>query len=87
MLHTGGTISTPAQARRRVALARPGRRGGRDASVMAQALREMPSQRRPSETVIPGLLDGLANVDRLAGRWMRNRGRRATVARLAYARE
>jgi predicted glycosyltransferase len=61
--------------------------GRRDAQVMARALRELPAQRQPSETVIPGLLDGLANVDKLAGRWMNSRGRRGTVAHLAYARE
>jgi predicted glycosyltransferase len=44
--------------------------GVRDASVMAAALRHLPNQRRPSEVVVPGLLDGLDNVDRLARRWL-----------------
>jgi predicted glycosyltransferase len=44
--------------------------GVRDASVMAAALRHLPKQRRPSEVVVPGLLDGLDNVDRLARRWL-----------------
>jgi predicted glycosyltransferase len=34
-------------------------RGRRDPLVMAQALRALPRQRRPSEVYIPGLLDGL----------------------------
>jgi predicted glycosyltransferase len=34
-------------------------RGRRDPLVMAQALRALPEQRRPSEVYIPGLLDGL----------------------------
>ena len=42
----------------------------RDATVMAAALRHLPAQRRPSEVVVPGLLDGLDNVDRLARRWL-----------------
>ena len=45
--------------------------GPRQARVMAAALRALPQQARPSETVLPGLLDGLANVDRLAGQLMR----------------
>ena len=44
--------------------------GIRDATVMAAALRHLPAQRRPSEVVVPGLLDGLDNVDRLARRWL-----------------
>jgi len=59
--------------------------GVRDATVMAAALRHLPSQRRPSEVVVPGLLDGLDNVDRLARRWLdrpaseRKPARRLTV--------
>jgi predicted glycosyltransferase len=44
--------------------------GTRNARAMAQALRALPSQPRPSEVVVPGLLDGLANVDRLAKQLM-----------------
>ena len=42
--------------------------GGRDAWAMATALRHLPQQQRPSDVVVPGLLDGLMNVNRLAGR-------------------
>jgi len=48
--------------------------GTRDAKVMATALRHLPQQRRPSEVVVPGLLDGLDNVDRLVRQWL-GRGR------------
>jgi predicted glycosyltransferase len=44
--------------------------GPRSPREMAAALRELPSQRRPSEVVMPGLLDGLANIDRMVGRLM-----------------
>ncbi|MDA0702437.1 MAG: glycosyltransferase [Proteobacteria bacterium] len=42
--------------------------GPRDPRVMATALRHLPQQPRPSEVVIPGLLDGLENVNRLVAR-------------------
>jgi predicted glycosyltransferase len=45
--------------------------GERDPHVMATALRHLPQQRRPSEVVVPGLLDGLDSVERLAGKWLR----------------
>jgi predicted glycosyltransferase len=32
---------------------------GRDPAVMAQALRALPAQNKPSDVVVPGLLDGL----------------------------
>ncbi len=57
--------------------------GVRDATVMAAALRHLPNQRRPSEVVVPGLLDGLDNVDRLARRWL---DRPATERKVASAR-
>jgi len=44
--------------------------GARDAAQMAAALRHLPEQRRPSEVVVPGLLDGMDNVHRLARRWL-----------------
>jgi predicted glycosyltransferase len=44
--------------------------GLRDVRHMAQALRQMPVQKLPSEEVIPGLLDGLDNVHRLTRRWL-----------------
>ncbi len=39
--------------------------GVHDARTMITALRHLPQQRRPSEVIVPGLLDGLANVNRL----------------------
>jgi predicted glycosyltransferase len=42
----------------------------RNARAMAEALRALPGQARPSQVVVPGLLDGLGNVDRLAARLM-----------------
>jgi predicted glycosyltransferase len=44
--------------------------GRRDVRMMAQALRHLPNQKLPSEVVIPGLLDGLDNVQRLIRRWL-----------------
>jgi predicted glycosyltransferase len=44
--------------------------GARDARQMAAALRHLPTQQRPSEVVMPGLLDGMDNVNRLARRWL-----------------
>jgi predicted glycosyltransferase len=40
---------------------------GCDPDAMVRALRALPHQNRPSEVVVPGLLDGLDNVDRLVG--------------------
>jgi predicted glycosyltransferase len=42
--------------------------GVRDACAMATALRQVPQQQAPSDVIIPGLLDGLENVNRLAER-------------------
>jgi predicted glycosyltransferase len=39
-----------------------------NATVMATALRHLPQQARPSSRIIPGLLDGLKNVNLLADR-------------------
>ncbi len=52
--------------------------GVRDVGAMIDALRMLPRQKRPSEIVVPGLLDGLPNVNRLMTRHlarprMRNR--------------
>jgi predicted glycosyltransferase len=44
--------------------------GRRDVRLMASALRRLPAQKQPSEVVIPGLLDGLDNVQRLIERWL-----------------
>jgi len=37
---------------------------------MAAALRALPRQSRPSEVVVPGLLEGLKNVSRLVAPWI-----------------
>ena len=50
--------------------------GDRDAWAMATALRQLLQQRRPSDVVVPGLLDGLENVNRLAGRVLNRKKRR-----------
>ena len=42
----------------------------RDPAVMAAALRALPQQKRPSEVVVPGLLEGLVNVNRLIEPWL-----------------
>lgn len=44
--------------------------GVRDHHAMATALRQLPQQAPPSSVVVPGLLDGLENVNRLAGRYL-----------------
>jgi predicted glycosyltransferase len=41
-----------------------------DATVMATALKHLSQQPPPSESIVPGLLDGLENVQRLANRAM-----------------
>jgi predicted glycosyltransferase len=41
-----------------------------DPRVMAAALRALPRQQRPSEVVVPGLLEGLQNVSRLVAPWI-----------------
>jgi len=45
--------------------------GNYDPAVMAAALRNLPRQPQPSEIVIPGLLEGLDNLDRLVQPWLR----------------
>ncbi len=47
--------------------------GRRDPKTMATALRHLPQQSRPTSVVVPGLLDGLPNVNRLAQRWLEQR--------------
>jgi hypothetical protein len=37
---------------------------------MAAALRALPRQNRPSEVIVPGLLEGLPNVSRLVAPWI-----------------
>jgi predicted glycosyltransferase len=43
---------------------------GRDPRTMAAALFQLAQQPPPSTVVIPGLLDGMASVDRLARKWL-----------------
>jgi predicted glycosyltransferase len=50
----------------------------RDPRIMATALRDLPQQRLPSEVVVPGLLDGLENVNRLTNQWL-SRGREPAI--------
>jgi predicted glycosyltransferase len=58
---------------------------GRDPQVMAVALRRLTNQPPPSSAVIPGLLDGMDNVDRLAQKWL-DRGRAPRMAMRASLR-
>jgi len=44
--------------------------GNYDPAVMAAALRALPRQQRPSEVIVPGLLEGLTNVSRLVAPWL-----------------
>jgi predicted glycosyltransferase len=44
--------------------------GTYDPAVMAAALRLLPRQHRPSDIVVPGLLEGLDNVGRLVAPWI-----------------
>ncbi len=44
--------------------------GTRPAANMVTALRQLPQQGRPSDVIVPGLLDGLANVNRLVDGWL-----------------
>ncbi len=59
--------------------------GSYDPKAMAAALRALPAQKTPSEVVVPGLLEGLANVSRLVAPWIDPREEEATdlVARIA----
>jgi predicted glycosyltransferase len=41
-----------------------------DPRMMAAALLQLSQQPRPSSVVVPGLLDGMANVNRLAQKWL-----------------
>jgi hypothetical protein len=51
---------------------------------MATALRQLMQQPRPSQVVVPGLLDGLDSVNRLAQKWLL-RGKRP-IAEVAFSR-
>ncbi|MEM7169142.1 MAG: glycosyltransferase [Pseudomonadota bacterium] len=54
--------------------------GERNPLAMATALRHLPQQARPSETVVPGLLDGRENVKKLARQWLSRRRRPLALA-------
>ncbi|MFQ5785734.1 MAG: glycosyltransferase family protein [Alphaproteobacteria bacterium] len=54
--------------------------GRRDPFAMATALRHLPQQRPPSETVVPGLLDGFVNLNRLVALSLAGRQKREGVA-------
>ena len=56
-----------------------------DWRVMATALRHLPQQGLPSETVLPGLLDGLDNVNRLVDLAIARRARRTAGDRVVVA--
>lgn len=49
--------------------------GVRDVQTIATALRNLPQQPLPSQTVVPGLLDGRQNVTKLAQQWLERRQR------------
>ena len=53
-----------------------------DPQQMAAVLRGLPQQRRPSEVVVPGLLEGLENVNRLAAPLLAQRHAGTARARL-----
>jgi predicted glycosyltransferase len=59
---------------------------GRDPQVMATALRRLANQPPPSSAVIPGLLDGMLNVNRLAKKWL-DRDRTPQLAMRARTRQ
>jgi predicted glycosyltransferase len=52
---------------------------GHDPQTMANALRHLTDQPAPSAVDIPGLLDGMPNVNRLAQKWL-NQGRAGCFA-------
>ena len=56
--------------------------GVRDVQIMSTALRNLPQQPLPSETVVPGLLDGRRNVIKLAQQWL-NRHQEGLALRAA----
>jgi hypothetical protein len=52
---------------------------------MAAALRALPRQNRPSDVVVPGLLEGLKNVSRLVAPWIASEeegAQQASVSRI-----
>ena len=57
-----------------------------DPRVMAAALRALPRQQRPSEVVVPGLLEGLKNVARLVEPWIEPSAEAAVRQRASVSR-
>jgi len=55
--------------------------GERDPKVMAATLRELPDRPRPSDVRLPGLLDGLSNINAMVDTWLSTPPR--TEARLS----
>ena len=53
----------------------------RSADTMVTALRHLPQQQRPSDSVVPGLLDGLENVNILTRRALDRQPRPALASR------
>jgi predicted glycosyltransferase len=60
--------------------------GGRDPAAMATALRHLPQQRLPSEVVVPGLLDGFINLNRLVAMRLEESDRGGNVAHVGQSR-
>jgi hypothetical protein len=60
---------------------------GRDPAVMAQALRVLPAQDRPSDAFLPGLLDGLDRIEAMTLPWLEVARRRARAACVGVAAE
>jgi predicted glycosyltransferase len=60
--------------------------GRHDPAVMAAALHRMPRQSRPSDAVVPGLLEGLQNVARLVTPWIEPAVEQQTAHPLAQIR-
>jgi predicted glycosyltransferase len=48
--------------------------GTRDPKVMATHLRELPNQAKPSDIRMPGLLDGLSNINAVVDTWLSTPG-------------
>jgi predicted glycosyltransferase len=55
--------------------------GEYDPAVMAKALRNMPRQGKPSDVVVPGLLEGLVNVGRLIEPYLDRHAKTSEVER------
>jgi predicted glycosyltransferase len=60
---------------------------GRDPSAMAAAIRALPSQPRPSQAFVPGLLDGFDRIGALTQPWLDVARRRAPVGAVGVAAE